>query len=380
MWLPFTLQWSYLILPAAVSLCLGIVMIILVCYSKRNNGLGTDSGSSAILFGWRFTPTLVAVLYVQMTVILFEDLKRTEPFYRLAGAPPGGASAYGTVLQSPRAWWSIFADVCLRRKRTGKTSLGLICAAIINVVALLAISPLSSALPTSEEISITRPIQFTRLVPKSNALISAIATRETYFRTLSALTRNVSTSAWVTDSSLTFPFWPASEVAQLGPDLVSPFSAWSVPSTTVHSEYECQEMDLVSAEMSQKHYSQVYSVQQYGPYNGTQPMVTFVLESGDGCRYELSIHPSADIASSGGVTWSNSSTFFPTSAQTLAVGGLVIPANVTSTHIFARLNVSEECNGRDVILMSTAWAIALNGTKTGPFIPKNQTYERSPKF
>lgn len=43
-----------------------------------------------VLFGWRFTPTLIAVLYAQMTVILFEDVKRTEPFARLAKASVEG--------------------------------------------------------------------------------------------------------------------------------------------------------------------------------------------------------------------------------------------------------------------------------------------------
>lgn len=87
---------------------LGIAISLLIWYSQHHYGIGTDNGSSAILFGWRFTPTLLAVLYTQMTVILFEDAKRTEPFARLAQAPSEGVSAYGTVLQTPRAWWAIF--------------------------------------------------------------------------------------------------------------------------------------------------------------------------------------------------------------------------------------------------------------------------------
>ena len=91
-----------------MSLILGIALACICWYSKKNHGLGQDDGSSAILFGWRFTPTLVAVFYTQMVVILFEDSKRTEPFARLANAPPGGAAAYGTILQTPKAWY-VFA-------------------------------------------------------------------------------------------------------------------------------------------------------------------------------------------------------------------------------------------------------------------------------
>jgi hypothetical protein len=164
-----------LILPISISLCLGSVLVYLTLYSTQHHGIGPDDGSSAILFGWRFTPTLCAILYAQMTVILFEDVKRTEPFARLAKAPPGGASAYGTLLQAPRAWWSIFFDVCFRRKRVGKTSWALICTACVNVIALLVISPLSSALLTSEEVLIPRTFDFTRVVPRANTQIPMVS-------------------------------------------------------------------------------------------------------------------------------------------------------------------------------------------------------------
>lgn len=315
-----------------------------------------------------------------MTVILFEDLKRTEPFARLASASPGGTSAYGSVLQTPRAWWSIFADVCFRRKRVGKTTWSLICAATINVLALLVISPLSSALLTSEEVLISRPVEFKRIIPRDNIQLPTTATRETYFRTMSALMRNVSTSAWVTDTSLTFPFWPSSESAQFGPNLLSPYKSWRTEASTLSSTYDCQNLTLESADMSNKRYSEVYSVQEYGPYNGTQPMVTFVLNSKDGCRYELGVHPQVDLAYNGGLTWSNTSTFFPTSGATLSVGNRIIAPNVTSTHVYARLNASAECRGRDIVLMNTPWTVPLNITDMGPFKLANTTYEKSPKF
>jgi hypothetical protein len=380
-WLPFTLQWYYLIVPTILSLLFGGVLVYLSILSRQNHGIGPDNGSSAILFGWRFMPTLVAVLYAQMTVILFEDAKRSEPFARLATAPAGGASAYGTLLQTPRAWWSIFIDVCFRRKRIGHTSWTLICAAFINVIALLAISPLSSAFLTSEEILVPKSIEFSRIVPKANTQIPMIPSRDTYYRTMNAVMRNVTTSAWLNDTSLTFPFWPTSESAQFGPKLSSSYAGWTAETTSLQSKHRCQDMTLKSAEIAPKRYSGVYVMQGYGPLNGTEPMATFVLESDDECRYELSVHPAADLASRGGVTWSNASTFLPTDRGILPLFGRVFVSNMTSTDIWSRVNASGQCRGRDIIIASTPFTLPQPRDPSGaPWVAYNATYVRSPKF
>jgi hypothetical protein len=318
-----------------------------------------------------------------MTVILFENLKRTEPFARLASAPVGGASAYGTILQTPRAWWAIFIDVCFRRKRVGTTTWSLVCAAVVNVIALIAISPLSSALFTSEEVLVPKRVDFERIIPRTNTSLQADPTRETYFRTMSAATMDVSTSVWVTDSVLAFPIFPKTEAAQFRPSLVSSYSRWSAETTTVKSTYECQDMKLESANFTSKRYSNTYTKQGYGPINGTQPMVTFVLTHGSGCRYELSVHPAADIAVAGGVTWSNATTFFPTTASVLPIGGItggrIHSPNVTATDIYARVNATEQCKGRDIIIMSTPWTAPTFEVQYG-FVPTNQTFDHSPDF
>ncbi|RAR01866.1 hypothetical protein DDE82_006204 [Stemphylium lycopersici] len=321
---------------------------------------------------------------VPRPIILFEDVKRTEPFARLAKAPKEGTSAYGTILQTPRAWWSIFMDTCFRRKVMGKTSWSLICAAIVNILSLLAISPLSSALLSSEEIRIPRPTEFTRLVPRNNTRLPALANRDTYFRTMAAIMRNTTTSAWITDTSLTFPFWPSSEAAQLGPKLTSLYDEWSTESTTFNSDYDCREMKLESADIREEPYSNVWDVMRRYPRNGTQPMVKFVLSSDQGCRYELMLHPMVDLAYNGGITWSEADTFFPLPSHYFAIGFGTppIPPNVTSTNIYARLNATKECNGHDILLMSTPWTAPLDWTPYvhSPFIPENLTYERSPDF
>lgn len=265
----------------------------------------------------------------------------------------------------------------------GRTSWSLICAALVNVIALLAISPLSSALLTSEEIRVPKPTQFTRLATKNGTQLPAYASRETYFRTMTALMRNVSTSAWITDTSVTLPFWPSSERAQFGPVLTSSYDGWNAESTTLRSSYHCQDMKLESAEMSEEAYSDVWDVMRRYPRKGKQPMVTFVLSSDQGCRYELMMHPIVDLAYNGGMTWSNATTFFPQSASfPLGVGTQPISPNVTSTHVYARLNTSKECDGHDIIIVNTPWTAPIDYTpfKRSRWVPENMTYERSPNF
>lgn len=379
-WLPSTLRWYFLLIPAITSLVFGIALALLVWYSQRNNGIGADNGTSIILFGWRFTPTLFAVLYTQMTVILFEDAKRTEPFARLARAPVEGAPAYGTVLQTPRAWWSIFGDVVFKRKKLGRTSWCLLLTALINTLALIAISPLSSALLTSEEVSVFRPVEFSRVATKDGAQLSLTADRETYFRTTSALMRNISTSAWITDKTLTLPFWPSSEEVQVGPQITSNVNTWTAESTILHADLECQNMKLESAGLVPKQYM-AYDVLGHGPYHGTESMVVFVLKSGDGCRYELSLHPLVDIAFNGGATWSKSSTYFLTDSGALPIGGMPIAPNVSATTPYARVDASKDCRDRDLILVSTPWTSSFEmDWSQGPMVRLNRTYQRSPDF
>lgn len=66
--------------------------------------MNQTANSSVIRFEYDLTPMLFAVLYTQAMVVLFEDVKRTGPFARLFKTPIGGASAYGTILYTPRAW------------------------------------------------------------------------------------------------------------------------------------------------------------------------------------------------------------------------------------------------------------------------------------
>ncbi|KAE8162573.1 hypothetical protein BDV40DRAFT_312370 [Aspergillus tamarii] len=163
-WLPLTLQNNFLGLLSLLALVLCAVTIALLVTSQANYGLGSDNGSSKILFGWRFSPTLVAVIYIQLTAMLVDDVKRVEPFARLAG--PQGSEASSSILQKPGAWWNALHDGFSRRKNGG-SSRGwvLFCATLVNVLGFLLISPLSSAFEPKISFNESEYIQNQQKIP-----------------------------------------------------------------------------------------------------------------------------------------------------------------------------------------------------------------------
>jgi hypothetical protein len=63
-----------------VSLILSVVLAVLCWYSNKSHGLGNDDGSTRLFIGWRYTPTIIAVLFTQALVQTAEGVERTEVF------------------------------------------------------------------------------------------------------------------------------------------------------------------------------------------------------------------------------------------------------------------------------------------------------------
>jgi hypothetical protein len=120
-------------------------------------------------------------------------------------------------------------------------------------------------------------------------------------------------------------------------------------------------------------------------------MVTFVLGSDDGCRYEFSLHLTVAIAYDGGLAWDKTSelSLYPNTAT--LIGNRPFAPNISASSPYARFNVSGECRDRDMILLSTPWTKPVNislglgpnvdvNQGLGPNVDVNQTYERSEGF
>ncbi|KAF5861920.1 hypothetical protein ETB97_012319 [Aspergillus alliaceus] len=310
----------------ALALCAATTALLV--RSQTNYGLGPDDGSSKILFGWRFSPTLVAVIYVQLTSMLVDDVKRLEPFARLARTK--GSEASSSILQKPGAWWNALHDG-LSREKNGGDSRGwvLFCATLVNVLGFLLISPLSSALLVSDDVTVPRQIGFLRLTPQTDAPLSLNQGRAAHFRTISHFAQNVTTSPWVTDRWTMLPFWPADwGSAPLG-SLPSASQTWRVETTVFKNELSCSKMkmDDLSAE----------TVTLGNPDNHTNVTAISATWSSGDCKMGFRITMYGDIVLiAGGASWSNSS-------------------EINIGRPFLNETQTDGCKDHDYLLLSEPW-------------------------
>ncbi|KAJ5693135.1 hypothetical protein N7462_002558 [Penicillium macrosclerotiorum] len=268
-----------------------------------------------------------------MTAVLMEDLKRTEPYARLARSM--GAEASTSILKVPGAWWSTLYDG-FAKKKNGSRSWTLICAVLVNIIGFLVISPLSSAFLFSEEVVVPQSTHFTNLIPVSGSGsgLPINADRSTNFRTIAHLLQNVSTSPWITDDYTILPFWPA----DLHPSPITSLPTistqkWKSETTMFKSELSCTEMKL-----EQK----TSGIVEYDQGGTAAASNSTVWSSPDGCRYGISVPTS--FWNTGGGSWSDASTFYWAESALDSTDALELTSNHTA-----------ECNGRDIILVTESW-------------------------
>lgn len=292
-WLPYTLSSQFLGLLAVFTTTLMVTVIMLYWYSATHYGLGRDNGSAVTFFGWRFGPSLFAVLYVQMTAMVLDDVKRTEPFARMAR--PGGAPGSSTIFQSSGAWWNALFDGISKKKNSGRRSWLLIASSLINVLGFLTISPLSPSLLEPVRIPIAKPTNFTGLSTHSALPLST--GRETYLRILGNILQNVSTSAWITDEYVAFPVWPTHlSGTHLGPSLSSTPQTWQAETIVLSTELDCNEMEI-------KHMTGLNEVYGLDNWNKTKLNQSaefhLSLSSGDGCTWNITSNVGYGIKGAG---------------------------------------------------------------------------------
>ncbi|KAF2146972.1 uncharacterized protein K452DRAFT_337305 [Aplosporella prunicola CBS 121167] len=284
-WQPYTFRWQFFCLLTTYAVALLLLVILLYYLSAKNYGLVADDGSAIILFGWRFAPSLFAVIYVQLTAMLLNDIKRTEPFARMAW--PGGAPGISTILRSPGAWWDALADG-LSKKKSGRRSWILVTSALLNIIGFLAVSPLSPSLLEPKEVVTSNTVNFTRMVPKTDTAIHLDAGRETYLNVMAHILQNTSTSAWVSDDFSILPFWPSDlQYPALGPVLTTSPQLWRADTTVLSTELDCKPMHLTKITRS------TVSNTTHGGYsnktatNTDRQLISITLASDDGCKYSM---------------------------------------------------------------------------------------------
>jgi len=241
-WRPSTLRWPILLSAFIIALALGLIVIFLLVYSAVHDGLGPDDGSSAILFAWRFLPTLMTVLYAILTTMMFNDARRTEPFAQMSHVL--GASSASSILKEPGQWWSLLGHSLKRHENHGTFNYYLLAIVLVNVISSLLINTLSSALLQSQPVGLISKVSFTRYETTEDHPISMAANDLVYFRTIGNILQNLTTSAWLTDKYAVVPFSPSSATVSLGTALTGKAQQWQSNTTVLSLELNCEKMNI----------------------------------------------------------------------------------------------------------------------------------------
>lgn len=276
--------------------------------------------------------------------MIFEDVKRTEPFARMAR--PGGVSGFASILQSPRSWWKALAESFGRKKKGIPRSWVLLFSTLTYVIGFLALSPLSSSLLTSEDVAVKRSANFNLMEPAPDAALTLQPSRDTYFRTIGNFLQNVSTSAWIGDIYYAHPFWPASlEKVPLDPKVSSSVGTWTASSPVFSTELQCEALNLTGKGRNLRRLPITDDDGTPKNTTATDNITTFwfSMESPGGCDYSLEISLGSEFIPTGGLIWAD----LPTLVSQNNNG-------TTSTSIYQH-NISANCQDRELFLVTTPW-------------------------
>jgi len=345
-WLPTSLRWPYMTILLAVSLGLGLLVLGLTIYSEKHDGLGADQDTPIFLFGWRFTPTLVAVIYSLLLMAMVDDIKRTEPYARLSRTE--GASAKSTLFL--KAGFFLFDPITSlrRRKNNGIRNWALLWASIANIITLLIISPFSAALLSPAEVIVSKDATFSRLAISTQGPMNLSTTDDLiFFRTISTVLLNTTTSAWVSNNFTILPFWPSqSDTVPLGAVLTGSNEQWTAKTTVYEAELECEVMDLQNF----ANWTSNFTYDTVNNPEGTmvQNLTSFILKSSDGCSlgFATSVPHGKDT---GKGLWSRAPNFtYPLLGNNVVDGRVQYNASIP-----VMLNSSTKCGDRSMFFYAT---------------------------
>jgi len=378
-WLPYTLRRSFLVLFGLLSLALSTVLAVLCWYSAHHRGLGKDDGSARLLVGWRYTPTIIAVMFTQALVVMAEDVKRTEAFARMAHPIP--VEAKYTLLYTPKVWWKSLCEGASRKRCGGRRSWLLTFSSLAAGLSILVISTFSSSVFTVRDVLFKDAVRLQRYASGNIGAITLQPRRTTYSRTISGFLYNTSTSIWVSDNHVIFPFAPGSTngVSESFRD-----GTWEAETKVLQLDSVC-----VPAPMIEKKIIEVaFSYTGDGSCNNscTHGSRGFKVRSGDGCEVQVQSPITIDtehdrglyfdttvggfledrFTKGGGAYWTNMSSSYVSwqdivreKGRTPRLGtfgdGALTPWSRTFIY-----DLSDECRGRDLLLVTPPWSTMIN--------------------
>ncbi|KAI4618982.1 hypothetical protein J4E83_005933 [Alternaria metachromatica] len=379
-WVPYTLRRPYLITLSLASLILSTVLAALSWHSYKNHGLGDEDGSTGLLIGWRYTPTIVAIFFTQAVVQVAEDVKRTEAYARMAG--PESIEAKFTLFYLPKVWWkSIFVGFS-RKRSGGHRRWNLALSSLAAGISVLSISTFSSSVFVAKEILYQEDVQLQRYaagqtIGEDLSPVQLSPRRDTYLRTISGYLFNVSTSIWSSNSQVIVPFGASNGDKR---HATLPNGIWQADTEVFHLNYSCTSMALVEKDIIDITYKYTDIPITSCPNDTcTVSSKGFKVRSEDGCEVQiqgpiaqwdaLGAELNSDgfisdtFTDDGGLLWTNMSSNY-VSWETLirdygqppairSIGEKVLE-QWSRTFIYG---FSDQCIGRDLLLVSPQWIV-----------------------
>lgn len=210
--------------------------------STQSDGLVDDTGSSISYFAWRFLPTLLAVTYVTMLMIVTDGVKRIESLARLANED--GTSAAASILRTPGSWWTAFIDSFPRKSNDSRFSPTMLCAVLAYILGFLIISPFSSALLSSKDVAISSKTTMLRVQLNPGQSLQPRLGPTEYFGAVGHTLQNVAISPWITENYTVLPFWPAQVQRPSGSRFDTAVADWTAETLIYQTELLCEDLTV----------------------------------------------------------------------------------------------------------------------------------------
>jgi hypothetical protein len=347
-WMPFALRWYFIAIIATLSIAFAATASALYWRSHKNNGLCSEDSA---MLGWKFVPTLIAVLYTQLTAMLLGAVKRTDAFAKMARANGRIPLARYTLLERSKPWWTTFARGFQRRRNGGSWNWCLILSCGTYILAILGISPISAAILGTKEVLQTTSEVFVQLEIPNGTTLRPLAERETYLQTMAAISQNYSTSPWITDGFVVLPFWPEDSTDTSSPwdSQVSNSGTWEAETTIFHNELVCTKLSLEKKDIYLRHAQSEYEAE----INDKLYLASVLLESNFGCKFNFTVNVTENIPE--GTQPAVHTPFLTFSSDWVSWSDInhIILGGSYSDDATGILN--EDCHESEIIMMSTPW-------------------------
>jgi hypothetical protein len=218
-------------------------------------------------------PTIVAVLYTLLWIPIKKDVIRTEPWALMS--MPGGSKGSESLLRDEAIWWTEITHALRARTKTSGIRWAVILAITGSLTSAIFLNSLSAGFFDIDDVSLVSQQSFATIAPPSLLAPYPHITDVTYFKAITPLIYNVSTSAWAKPGYAVVPFWPSElQKAPLAARVGLSSQMWEGSSDVFSLQLDCKQLTPIIAEYR----TDVWD-------NSSYPVINLV--SDDGCALNV---------------------------------------------------------------------------------------------